>query len=221
MNDLEKYFYSNDKRKIHKFAHYFDIYERHFARFRGKEITIVEIGVDGGGSLQMWKHYFGDKAKIIGIDIEDCTHVEEDQISIMVGDQGNLDFLREVKSRVSSKIDILIDDGSHRSPDQTLTFEMLFPCLSADGVYLCEDLQTAYHKNFGGGYKRGTSFIERMKEVVDYLHNQVFDFDPEFAHGLYEKAWCLHVYHQVVVIEKRDMHQAIRSSIMTGKGYQW
>ncbi|MFP4369831.1 MAG: hypothetical protein ACLFR2_09645 [Candidatus Kapaibacterium sp.] len=62
MNDLEKYFRQNDARLIHKWNHYFDIYDRHFSKFRGKEIILLEIGVSHGGSLQMWKSYFGDKA---------------------------------------------------------------------------------------------------------------------------------------------------------------
>ncbi|MBK6542804.1 MAG: hypothetical protein IPG10_16290 [Flavobacteriales bacterium] len=69
MNDLERYFHSNQGRLIHKWMHFFDVYDRHFARYRGKEVVILEIGVFQGGSLQMWKNYFGDKARIYGIDI--------------------------------------------------------------------------------------------------------------------------------------------------------
>ncbi len=66
---LEEYFRNNKGRLIHKWNHYFDIYERHFNRFRNKQIVILEIGVSQGGSLQMWKNYFGSSAKIYGIDI--------------------------------------------------------------------------------------------------------------------------------------------------------
>ncbi len=85
MTDLEVYFRKNDKRLIHKWAHYFDIYDRHFARFRDKEIVILEIGVSQGGSLQMWKDYFGPKAKIYGIDVNpQCKQLEEDNIKIFI-----------------------------------------------------------------------------------------------------------------------------------------
>ncbi len=63
MNDLEKYFRGNSDKLIHKWNHYFDIYDRHFKRFRNKEVTILEIGVSQGGSLQMWKDYFGKMPK--------------------------------------------------------------------------------------------------------------------------------------------------------------
>ena len=61
---LWDYFNNNEGYRIHKWKHFFDIYEAHFSRFRGMEIVIVEFGVFHGGSLQMWKHYFGEKARV-------------------------------------------------------------------------------------------------------------------------------------------------------------
>ena len=84
MNELEKYFNENTGNMIHKWIHYFDIYEQHLSRFRGSDVCIVEFGVSHGGSLQMWKSYFGDKCKIFGIDINPhCKKLKEDQIDIM------------------------------------------------------------------------------------------------------------------------------------------
>lgn len=68
MNNLGKYFKENNGNLIHKWVHYFDIYERHFSRFRNRKMTILEIGVYQGGSLQMWKNYFGPQAEIYGVD---------------------------------------------------------------------------------------------------------------------------------------------------------
>ena len=73
------YFNNNQKRLIHKWEHYFDIYETHFSRFRDKSPIILEIGVFHGGSLQMWKNYFGKGCKIYGLDIEPrCKSLEEE-----------------------------------------------------------------------------------------------------------------------------------------------
>jgi limonene-1,2-epoxide hydrolase len=68
--DLHKYFLNNNNRRIHKWFHYFDIYEKHFSRFRNLKPVILEIGVMGGGSLEMWRDYFGEGAQIIGLDID-------------------------------------------------------------------------------------------------------------------------------------------------------
>ena len=56
---LHRYFLNNSDKTIFKWLHYLDIYEEVFSRFRGKPVTMLEIGVLGGGSLQMWKDYFG------------------------------------------------------------------------------------------------------------------------------------------------------------------
>jgi len=101
MNDLEKYFKNNTKRIIYKWEHYFNIYERHFSKFRNKEIVVLEIGVDRGGSLQMWKDYFGDKAKIYGVDINpNCKHLEEENVQVFIGDQADRNFLNNIKKLI-------------------------------------------------------------------------------------------------------------------------
>ena len=98
-NDLERYFRQNDKRLIDKWVHYFDIYDRHFSRFRNREIVMLEIGVSQGGSLQMWKNYFGGKAKIFGIDIDPrCKTMEEENIKILIGSQSDRKFLKRGKA---------------------------------------------------------------------------------------------------------------------------
>jgi cephalosporin hydroxylase len=121
MNDLEEYFRLNDKRLIHKWKHYFEVYDRHFSKYRNKDIVILEIGVSHGGSLQMWKNYFGDRAKIFGIDINpQCKEFEEENIKIFIGSQSDRNFLREVKAQIPP-IDILIDDGGHTMVQQIVS----------------------------------------------------------------------------------------------------
>ena len=69
--------------------HYFDIYDRAFSSFRDKKVTVVEIGVFHGGSLQMWKKYFGRRAHIFGIDIDErVKSLVERRVRIVTGDQG-------------------------------------------------------------------------------------------------------------------------------------
>ena len=211
MSDLEKYFYSNTGRLIHKWKHYFEAYERHFARFRGTEVYVVEFGVSEGGSLQMWKNYFGPKAKIYGIDINPrCQALEEDRITIMIGDQEDRKFLRSV-GRAMPRIDVLIDDGGHKMKQQINTFEELFPQIEPNGVYLCEDLHTSYWNNWGGGVKRDGTFIEYSKNFIDYIHawhseNQKALSVSEFTKSVHS----LHYYDSILVIEKRPMERPSR-----------
>ncbi len=171
MNDLEKYFTENTDRSIHKWQHYFDVYDRHFSRFRGTDVHVVEFGVSEGGSLQMWKEYFGPDCKIYGVDINPyCKELEEDCIEIFIGDQEDRQFLKSL-ARDIPRIDILIDDGGHRMQQQISTFEELFPHVSAHGAYLCEDMHTSYWKGWGGGgYKKHGTFIEYTKNLIDSIN---------------------------------------------------
>ena len=125
-NDLERLFHEHQGRLMQKWAHYFGVYDEHVSRFRGTDVTIVEFGVNHGGSLQLWRKYFGPKARIYGVDINPhCKSLEEDGVEIFIGDQADRGFLRSIAQRVP-RIDILIDDGGHTMAQQIATFEELF-----------------------------------------------------------------------------------------------
>ena len=208
MNDLEKHFTKNTGRLIHKWKHYFEIYDRHFSRFRGTDVHIVEFGISHGGSLQMWKQYFGSNAKIFGIDINPhCKKLEEEQIEIFIGDQEDRRFLKSLTEKIP-KIDILIDDGGHTMKQQINTYEELFSYIDKNGVYLCEDLHTSYWPKFGGGYKKRGTFIERSKNFIDYInawHSVQTSrlIVTEFTKSVHS----LHYYDSVLVIEKRPIEK--------------
>lgn len=206
MNDLEQFFDRHTGRLIHKWRHYFEIYERHFARFRGGPVNIVEFGVSQGGSIQMWKDYFGADVNVFGVDINpNCKRFEEPGVQIFIGDQGDRAFLRSL-AKVLPPIDILIDDGGHTMRQQIATFEELFPLVKPRGVYLCEDLHTSYWREFGGGYRRRGTFIEYSKNFIDSL-NAWHSREPrrfgisDFTRSVHS----VHFYDSVVAVEKRPM----------------
>lgn len=203
MTDLERYFRSNTGRLIHKCKHYFDIYDRHFKRFRNKEVVILEIGVSHGGSLQMWKDYFGKDAKIYGIDIDPrCKEFEEDNIKIFIGSQSDREFLSEIKKLIP-KADIIIDDGGHTMKQQRISFEELFDHVKDDGVYLVEDLHTSYWALFGGGHKRKNTFIEYSKNFIDYLNAYHSEERSLKVDKFTSSTDSLHYYDSILVIEKK------------------
>lgn len=204
-SDLEKYFRNNNSRLIHKWNHYFDIYERHFSKFRNKEIVILEIGVSQGGSLQMWKEYFGEKATIFGIDIDPrCKELEEENIKIFIGSQSDRKFLRHVKSLIP-KIDILVDDGGHTMKQQIVTYEELFSHVKDEGTYLSEDLHTSYWLKWGGGYKRRGTFIEYSKNFIDYLNAFHSQQKSLRVNSFTKSVDSIHYYDSIIVIEKRKI----------------
>ena len=163
-------FQTNDARVIWKWKHYFPIYERFFRDFVNKSVTFLEIGVASGGSLQMWKRYFGPHATIIGVDIlPECKAYEEDQIEIRIGMQQDHAFLRSVLDEFGTP-DIVLDDGSHMMSHVLSTFEFLYPQVAKNGIYMVEDLHTAYWEEYEGGYRRAGTFLERCKDLLDELN---------------------------------------------------
>lgn len=214
-NDLEQYFYNNADRQITKWKHYFEVYDRHFSSFRNKEIVLLEIGVFQGGSMQMWKKYFGPKAKLYGVDIDPrCKDFEEENIEIHIGSQSDPDFLENLKKKIP-KIDILIDDGGHTMNQMKVSFDHLFNHIQPNGIYLCEDTHTCYHWRYGGGYKRMNSFTEYAKNMIDYInawHSEQKSFQiNDFTKTIHS----IHFYDSIILIEKRLMEPPV--SLITGK----
>jgi hypothetical protein len=203
-NPLRDYFERNAGATIDKWLHYFDIYDRHLARFRGRRITVVEVGVFQGGSLAMWRDYFGPEARIIGIDVDErCRNLAPPGTEVRIGSQTDRDFLRALKREIGT-IDVLIDDGGHHMDQQLITFDELFPVVAAEGVYLVEDLHTSYWPTYGGGLRRPGSFIEFAKTLIDHLHAWHSPDPTGFAPTPLTRAIDgLHFYDSVLVIEKR------------------
>src|SRR5215831_9409833 len=97
-NDMARIFYSHDGRLAHKWDHYHRAYERHLSKFRGSKFKFLEIGVSHGGSLQIWRKYFGPNATIFGIDVDPRCVVVADppSINVRIGSQTDVPFLRSV-----------------------------------------------------------------------------------------------------------------------------
>ena len=208
-NPLLKFFEQGDHRQIHKWAHYFEIYDRYFAKFRGKDLSLMEFGVSHGGSLQMWRQYFGPEARIYGVDLDPrCLALEEEGIKIMIADQGNREMMEAIKLTVEP-LDIVIDDGGHRMNQQICTFETMFSHLKEGGIYLAEDLHTSYWPEFGGGYRNPGSFIEYAKRLIDKLNSWHIRNNEEPHSDFSGSAYAMHFYDSVLVIEKRAMIQPV------------
>lgn len=215
MNDLEKYFTNNTGRIIFKWKHYFDVYDRHFSPFRNKEVIIVEIGVANGGSLQLWKNYFGDKAKIYGVDINPvCKDFEEENIQIFIGSQSDRKFLRKLKEKIPP-IDILIDDGGHKMDQQRITFEELYGHIKENGIYFCEDMLTSYQIKYGGGVRRKGTFVEYTKRFIDKINAWHSDQTYFKVDDFTRTARSVHFYDSIVVVEKAKVEKPY--TLITGE----
>lgn len=169
-NPLIDFWVSGQHRMIDKWVHYFPIYHEWFKKFRGTDVVFVEIGVQNGGSAQMWREYFGKDAKIIGVDIDPrCKQFEDDSIKIEIGSQEDVNFWTEFKQKYP-RVDLLLDDGGHTMNQQIVTFQQMFPHIREGGIYFCEDCHTSYIEKFGGGLGKPDTYIEFAKRLIDEMH---------------------------------------------------
>jgi hypothetical protein len=201
VNPLERYFRNNQGRLIHKWLHYFDIYDRHFAPHRGRDVTVLELGVYHGGSLQMWRDYFGPTARIIGVDIDPrCAGLGGDGVEVLIGDQDDRGWLRHLATE-RGPFDIVIDDGGHTMTQLVGSFEELWPAVHVGGVYLAEDIHTSYLPAYGGRAHGAGTFIQHVKALVDDLNA----WDSEGAVPVTD--WTrtiggMHLYDKIAVFDK-------------------
>ncbi len=195
-NPLRKYFENVDEGPgIWKWLHYFNAYHQHLQKFVGQEVSIVEVGVYSGGSMPMWREYFGERCHVHGIDIQpECKSYENEHTTIHIGDQANRQFWNQFRAAVPH-VDILIDDGGHTAEQQMVTLEEMLPHLQPGGVFLCEDI-----------HGLGNEFTSFVGSLIDNLNaayrtadrNNVVVANTPFQASIRS----INVYPYLVVIEK-------------------
>ena len=163
-------FFSNEAEPIHKWLHYLPIYDELFAPFVGREIRFLEIGVFRGGSLRMWRQFFGAEGVLYGIDIDPkCAAYDGRHGQVRIGSQNDPEFLKRVVAEMGG-VDVVLDDGSHRARDQRVSFDVLFPMLAQGGLYVIEDMHTSYWPQWEGGLRRPGAAVEFLKDKIDEMH---------------------------------------------------
>lgn len=190
-----------------KWTGYFDVYERHLSKFVGKAPKILEIGVLGGGSIELWLKYFGEGTQVIGIDIDPrCLEYKyEGNAQVIMGDQNNPAFWDEFLDK-HTDFDIIIDDGSHIMEHQILTLQKTFPHLKIGGVYICEDTHTSYWSPWNGEYDKRGTFLDYSKYLSDTMNQQHFQqkMDPAVL-KTFENLYSMSFYNSMVVLEKEAL----------------
>ncbi|WP_338833448.1 glycosyltransferase [Bradyrhizobium septentrionale] len=158
-----------------KWDHYLSVYENTFGRLRQKPVSLLEIGVQNGGSLEIWAAYFRHAQMILGVDIDPSCGLlrfEDQRISVVVGDAKTIETGDAIRALASS-FDVIIDDGSHVSSDIIANFLRLVPLLADDGIYLIEDMHASYWKELGGELfapYSAAAFFKTLTDVLNYEH---------------------------------------------------
>ncbi len=141
LNDLAVEHGTDKQERKHN---YVSIYDPLFTPFRQDTFDFLEIGIYHGGSIRMWRDYFPN-ATIHGIDIRQA-HINKikdtERLALHKVDQGSESQLKEYAKEGPWKV--VIDDGSHKSSHQKLTFDVLWDEVEPGGYYVVEDTHTSY-----------------------------------------------------------------------------
>lgn len=213
-NPLRRYFDGVEQGPgIWKWLHYFDLYHQHLQKFVGKSVNIVEVGVYSGGSMPMWRNYFGDGCQVHGVDIQpECRAYENDHIQIHIGDQADRNFWRTFRGKVPS-VDILVDDGGHQPYQQIATLEEMLPHLRPGGVFICEDIH-----GLGDGF---TAYCHGLIDNLNAMHRTA---DRQSivckSTGFQAHIRSITCYPYAVVIERADAPMPTLSAPRHGTEWQ-
>ncbi len=206
------YFCLTDKEAPGK-HHYGAGYQDNLRRLKYRRVRLLEIGIGGygfslgGQSLNAWHCYF-PFGTIVGCDIQDKISLQNWRTKIRKVDQSEAgDLIRLAET--DGPFDIIVDDGSHASEHQILSFRILFEHLKDGGVYCIEDVQTSFWTK--AGISDGDGFRETcvgfFLELTKYLNHREF-----LKNGTYD-ASLLKLAAQITHIEFRH------NLVFVTKGY--
>ena len=200
MNDLLEL--GKQYKSTKDWAGFLENYSDYFKDYKDKEINILEIGIDKGESLKIWRKYF-TRAKICGIDIIDIKFQIEG-VDLIKANQTDEKALKEICNKYKG-FDIIIDDGGHYSKQIVISLNFLFDYLKDNGLYIVEDLQTSYFRRFGGSrinLKKKTTSMNYLKSIADsinYEHNNKPFFKSKKFDG---NVKYIHFYQNVAILKK-------------------
>ncbi|MEO0772215.1 MAG: class I SAM-dependent methyltransferase [Pseudomonadota bacterium] len=210
--DLAEIYATNRDYEVHKWHHYIPLYDRYLSRFRGTKVRMLEIGVNKGGSLQMWRRFLGEDAVLFGIDINpDCAEFNGLAGQVRIGSQGDRVFLNKVVEEMGG-VDVVLDDGSHRMNHIETSLHTLFPLMEIYGVYLIEDLHAAYWSGMGGGFKAPDNFYNKVRKMIDDMHYAYHRKDLQVPQ-LEGAVSGLHVHDSLVAIDKGPLLRPTHSKV--------
>lgn len=184
---------------------YFDVYDELFLKYRNKKIVFVEIGVLGGGSLFMWRRFFGNKARIIGVDMNpNAKKWKKYGFEIIIGNQSDKNFWKKFISEIG-QIDIVLDDGGHTYNQQIITTEMLLENIRDGGTLVVEDTHTSYLSGFG---PKKYSFVNYTKNMIDLINNRFSKFGKKKSE---KRVWSLRIFESIVAFSVNKKATALLS----------
>jgi len=128
-------------RGIWKWNNAITAYQQHFGHWAGQPVKLAEIGVQSGGSIDMWHAVLGEQCHVYGIDINPATQqFANDKTTIVIGDQADSNMWRNFFASTTPSIDVLVDDGGHESHQMLVTTQETWIHTNPGGFVAIEDI---------------------------------------------------------------------------------
>lgn len=129
--------FDTDKNTVHSYID--QIYSELFDGIQESAKNILEIGIDHGGSILLWKDYFSN-ATIYGIDINNKNDIfkEKERLKILHRDAYDEKFISSIPENI---FDLIIDDGPHTLKSMTSFLDGYQSKLNENGIIVIEDVQ--------------------------------------------------------------------------------
>lgn len=198
-----------NREPFNKRKNFIETYEEKFSRLKNKsDLRILELGIDGGGSLQLWEQYFPNASLILGVDIDlsKCRVQSSGKLRMIEGDLSRVETYNKIK--MYGGFDLIIDDGCHKGDEIIAAFGNLFPILKEDGYYSIENLY------YTGSGEYNNSNLQNYITNLMLTSNGIIDCqdDPSY---LTELSWWIRSIHfekELCIIHKKmwDFEPSVR-----------
>ncbi|VUT02501.1 glycosyltransferase [Klebsiella spallanzanii] len=195
MKNLIELYDEHNGKSSDKWDIYLHTYHQYLSSSRMSVKNFLEIGVQNGGSLEIWREYFPVAENIIGCDINpDCEKLKynDEAIKIVIGNSSTEDVKARIQD-IAQSFDLIIDDGSHDSSDIIKSFLLYFPLVNEEGIYIVEDLHCSYWQNFEGGLYdpfSSMAFLKKLADVQNHEHWGIALSAEEFFRPFYQHYDC-------------------------------
>lgn len=197
-----------------KHTSYFQVYDELFGKYVDQEITFVEVGVLNGGSLFMWRHFFGPKARIIGVELNPLAKKwEQDGFEIYIGSQADPAFWEDLFKKIG-KVDVLLDDGGHFNDQQIITTLAAIPHVKDGGMVVVEDAHASYMRQFTNPSKY--SFMNFCYKTVDRINARFPEINN--AKNLFSETVFSIAFYESIVAFKIDRTKCFNSQPIKNSG---
>lgn len=198
---------TDKSRNQHKGVTYLQLYEKYLKDKKELPLNILELGVLSGNSVKTWRDYLVN-SQIVGLDIDPKTkRFTSDRIEIFIGSQDSIELRDEIETKYQ-KFDMILDDASHVNQLTFKSFDLYWPLLRTNGIYVIEDLPGCWSDMNSTIWSHPGMKYNNKNINVDNSTNNFNDFIIEKVYNLQVKEnvdmYSVEFYRGSMIMRKHD-----------------